>query len=255
MSVQELNKTVDLNFKVGMPQWVLAQPLWYPLLVVCAGLIGFGWLFGVVGLFLGITASTIISFIIILFGIESQGISLFSLIRSYISYQLSKKILLKKEIHQKTERVQNNCTITRNYIFNQADINSQEFSDTSDKDKFEKDLEGIINRASKDDLTYVITTELTRMQKEDITDYLEFIRLNTPENYSGAFLALALDLSALVENGEFNQVKSRLTLSLPTDRKENLNLQIKTLNNELQLLERKSQTTNISIRQTKLDLK
>ena len=249
--MQELNKTIDINFKVGMPQWVLAQPFWYPLLITCGGIVGVGFLFGDFSLFLSILISSLIAILVILLGVESKGISLFSLIKSFLVYQFSKKILIKKEISQRTQSTVNNCIVTKDYIFNIAEINSQEFGDTTDKIGFDKDLEAIINIASKDYLTYSIKTELSEMKKVDIKDYLNYMKKDLPEGLNGAYLALAQDLSNLVESGEFNQVKSQLTSSLSTNRKESLNLQIKTLNNELQLLERKSMNSKISIKQKK----
>lgn len=235
-----------------MPQWVLAQPLWYPLLIICIAISGFSWLFGSFSLFIGAIFSLLLSLAIILMGIESKGISLFSLIKSYFYYQFSKRILLKKEVGQTAQRIMNNCVITKDYIYNEANINSQEFGDTTDKDKFDRDLEALINIASKDYLTYSIKTELSQMQPTDLDDYLNYFKKDLPESLNGAYLALAQDLQELVENHEFNQVKSQLTTSLPTNRKESLNLQIKTLNNELQLLERRSSNSKISIKQRKL---
>lgn len=251
--MEEINKTVDINFKVGMPQWVLAQPFWYPLLVICIAITGFSWLFGSVSLVFGVLASILLSIVIVLMGIESKGVSLFSLIRSYFYYQFSKKILLKKEVSQRSQRIINNCVVTKDFIYNEASINSQEFGDTTDKNQFDKDLEALINIASKDYLTYSIKTELSEMQPTDLDEYLDYIKKDLPEGLNGAYLALAQDLQELVENHEFNQVKSQLTTSLPTNRKESLNLQIKTLNNELQLLERKSTNSKISIKQRKLE--
>jgi hypothetical protein len=253
--MQELNKTIDINFKVGMPQWVLAQPFWYPLTLSCLFITGVGWLFGDFGLITGIIISLVISTLIILMGIESKGITLFSLIRSFFNYQFSKKILLKKEVSQRTENIMNNCIVTKDYIYNKASVNSQEFGDVTDKDAFDNDLQALVNIASKDYLTYTIKTELSEMSKEDITDYLEYMKQGLPERLNGAYLAFAQDLSNLVESGEFNQVKSEMTLSLPTDRKESLNLHVKTLNNELQLLERRSLSSKISIKQKLLNHK
>ncbi len=251
--MDEMNKTVDINFKVGMPQWVLAQPFWYPLLIICVSIIGFSWLFGILSLIIGILLSLVIIIIIVLMGIENKGISLFSLIKSYFYYQFSKKILLKKEISQISQRTINDCIITKDYIYNEANINSHEFGDTTDKSQFNKDLEALINIASKDYLTYSINTELSQMEIGDIAEYLDGIKKELPERLNGAYLAFAQDLQELVENHEFNQVKSKLTTSLPTNRKESLNLQIKTLNNELQLLERRSTNTKIFIKQRRLE--
>lgn len=249
-----MNKSIDINFKVGVSQWILAQPLCYPLLVSCVCFLAIGWLFGVSGLVIASLICGLITGIVVLTGIESKGVTLLSLIRSFLDYQLSKKILLKKDIHQKTQRVHNNCVVTKNYLYNQAKISSQEFSDIVDKDLFEKDLESLVNIATKDNLTYTIKTELTKMQKQDIKEYLEHIRRDTPERLNGAYLAFAQDLNKLVECGEFNQVKSEINLALPADRAENLNLQTKTLNNELQLLKNKTNHGRISIKQNKLKL-
>jgi hypothetical protein len=247
--MQELNKTIDINFKVGMPQWILAQPFWYPLLVICVAITGFSWLFGSISLILGVIISLVVSLFIILTGIENNGVSLFSLIKSYLYYQFSKKILLKKEINQVSQRVVNNCVITKDYIYNTAKINSLEYGDSTDKSQFDKDLESIINIASKDYLTYTIQTQLSEMKASDLDEYLEGMKKGLPIKLNGAYLALAQDLQDLVENHEFNQVNSQLTSSLPLDRNQNLNLQVKTLNNELQILQRRFVNSSISIKQ------
>lgn len=247
--MEEIKKTVNINFKLNAFKWALSQPFQYPILV-CFGII-------MVASFLkeslpfGFLLCAIIYGVVVLFGWEDKGIFFYTVIKSWFKYQFSKKVFLRKDIFSKREAIYDNCIVTKEYAYVVASVNSEEFADETNKQDYNNSLTNLVATATKPDFVYSIKTSLSKLKKESLESYLNDTKKDLPLKLNGAYLALSDDLYSLFNQDEFNEVSTEFKIASDTVQADSLKKQVKNLNNEMRLFERTANGSKFIFNQEK----
>jgi hypothetical protein len=247
--MEEIKKTVNINFKLNAFKWALSQPFQYPILV------GFGIVliasFLKESLLIGFLLCATIYGIVVLFGWEDKGIFFYSIVKSWFNYQFSKKVLLRKDLFSRNEATYDNCTITKDYAYVVASVNSEEYADETNKQSYNVSLTNLVSTATKPNFVYSIKTSLSKLKKSSLETYLNDTKKDLPLKLNGAYLALSDDLYSLYNQDEFNEVSTEFKISSQTVGAENLKKQVKNLNNEMRLFERTANGSKFIFNQEK----
>lgn len=197
------DKILNINYRINVAKWAINQPLAYPILIIIGSVI----------MVLGVTFNNylLMTFLILLtvtyfylFGVERDGVFMYSKVINYLSFKANKKTKFNRS--NNVDNHVGNVTITNKLISTKLNINNV----NSDNDELSKIL---ISNVS-DDYLYGINTKINDLQINDIQAYLRSNISNVDASLLPVLNSYINDIESLVKTKQFKTVSNELNISI-----------------------------------------